>query len=605
MSLQLVNEKRNYGDYKHDQIRLDLLHERLPPRLHWDGRLEDEHSFSSLLRELSRGSISPVKRILSGTEARKALIDGMKYIHDPVAATLGPQGRNAIIGIGWGQTPRSTRDGVTVAKAIDNPDPVADQGTQMLKKSAMETAEATGDGTTTVTVLAYAMCKAAVEAVEKGANPAQLKNEILKAAEEASMRLGKLAVPVHGERIEQVATIAANNDGDLGRIIAEAIRKAGSHGIITVEDSPNLETSVQTAEGMRLQSGYASPYFVNNIAKQEFQADDCRVFIFERKLGNLTPGLQETLSKLASSGEPLLILAESVEGDMLSVLVANRVGNTQRGIRPLPWCAIRIPQGTSRDALHDIAAVVGGGAITQDRGIAEDAAPIEFLGRAKSVRVTRFHTTIVAESRTAAIEERIDSIRVQLAQTEDRIERDRFQERLAKLSGGVAMIRVGAATEVELKEKKARIEDAIHATKAAIEEGIVPGGGMALYSIGEAFHAANAGVGIVYRSLSEPFRRIVENAGESIPIVMGKISQKRGDVGNDCKTFDEMKVLPSIGWNALTGEYGDLIEMGVVDPLKVTRTALMNAASLAAMVLLTSHLIVDIQDPIAVTQGAV
>lgn len=557
-----------------------------------------------------------MKRILSGSEARRKLLEGMATLAEPVAATLGPQGRNVIIHIGWGQAPRSTRDGVTVARSIDLDDPIADAGAQMLKKIAMETAEATGDGTTTVTVLALSMVRAGVEAIEKGANPAALKREILAAAKEAAERLNKMAVPVHGEKIEQVATIAANNDEELGKIIAEAIRRAGSHGIVTVEDSQNLETSVVSAEGMRLSSGWASPYFVNNPQKQEFSADDCRVFIFERKLGNLTSGLQEALGKIAASREPLLILAESIEGDMLSTLVANRMGNSQRGIPPIPWCAVRVPQGTSRDALHDIAAVVGGEAITQDRGIAEDDAPLNFMGKAKSVKVTRYHTTIVAEARTSAIEERIESIRMQLAETQDPIERDRFQERLAKLSGGVAMIRVGAATEVELKEKKARIEDAIHATKAAIEEGIVPGGGMALFSLIESllwidsempqgvgsfvlpgqkipikrgrdpmsagfWEGGNAGQQIVNQALSEPLRRIVENAGESMAVVLGKVGQKKG-------------------WNALTGEYGDPIEMGVVDPLKVTRTALLNAASLAAMVLLTENLVIDIQDPVLV-----
>jgi chaperonin GroEL len=547
---------------------------------------------SSLPENPSVVVFRPMKTILNGSQARKALVEGMKYLHEPVAATLGPQGRNAIIGIGWGQVPKSTRDGVTVAKAIDHPDPVLDQGCQMLKHVASRTAEVSGDGTTTSVVLAYSMCKAAVEAVENGANPAQLKTEILKAANEAATRLGKLAVPVHGERIEQVATIAANNDTELGHIIAEAIRRAGSHGVITVEDSQNLQTTVESAEGMRLNSGWASPYFVNNTTLHEFFAEDCAVLILERRLGNLTRGLQEALSAVAANSKPLLILAESVEGDALATLVATRMGNQALGRMPIAWCAARIPQGTSRDALHDIAAVVGGEAVTEDRGISDEKDFAPYLGRAKSVRVTKFHTTIVSEGRTAEMDARMESIQVQLAQTKDPIERDRFQERLAKLAGGVAMIRVGAATEVELKEKKARIEDAIQATKAAIDEGIVPGGGMALFSLvqykpGEIFQGTcNEGTKVVWKALSEPFRRIVENAGESIAVILGKL-----ELG---------ATKASDGWNALTGEYGDLIEMGVVDPLKVTRTALMNAASLAGMLLLTENLIVDVQDPIAV-----
>jgi chaperonin GroEL len=546
-----------------------------------------------LFREFG-STLFSMKKILSGPEARKAIVEGMQYLHDPVAATLGPQGRNAIIGIGWGQVPKSTRDGVTVAKSIDHPDLVLDQGVQMLKKSAKETADETGDGTTTVTVLGFAMCRAAVEAVEKGANPARLKKEILKAAQEASDRLGRMSVPVHGERIQQVATIAANNDDTLGRIIADAIRRAGSHGIITVEDSPNLETTVESAEGMRLQSGWASPYFINNPATQEFTADDCRIFVMEKRLGNLTSGLQETLAVLASHSAPLLILSESIEGDALATLVATRMGDPRTQRHPIPWCAVRIPQGTSRDALHDIATIVGGRAVTEDQGISLDKAiPQSYIGRAKSVRVTRFHTTIVSEGRTAEIDDRMQSIQIQLAGTQDPIERDRFQERLAKLSGGVAMIRVGAATEVELKEKKARIEDAIHATKAAIDEGIVPGGGMALFNSFRGngnpavyMNCDSSGAQIVINAMKEPLARIVENAGESFAIVLGKI-------GPDC------------GWNALTGEYGDLIEMGVVDPLKVTRTALMKAASLAGMVLLTENLIIDIEEPVAVPAGRI
>jgi chaperonin GroEL len=561
-----------------------------------------------------------MKTILRGPEARAALLRGMEELAECVAATLGPQGRNAVISVGWGQIPNSTRDGVTVAKAIDLSDPVADAGAQLLKHVATRTAEIAGDGTTTATILACYLCRAAIDAVSKGANPVALRREILAAADQVAEHLRKSAIPVSGDSIEQVATISANNDGKLGKLIAEAIRLAGVHGILTVEDSSNLDTTVESAEGMRLRSGWASPYFVNDQAKQEFRAEDCKVLIFEKKLGNLTQGMQDTLGKLAATREPLLILAESIEGDMLATLVANRMGNAQRNLPSLPWCAVRLPQGTSRDSLHDIAAVIGGSAITEDRGISDEQSTMQFVGTAKNVRVTRNHTTITGSGRTGLVDERIRSIEIQLADTEDLIERDRFQERLVRLSGGIATIRVGASSEVELRDKKARIEDAIHATRAAIEEGVLPGGGIALFraqavingktyvdnqifdpglvkkyknlpgahfaATGDSaiatYNDTSAGERIVYEALSEPLRRIVENAGESAVRIVTALD-------------DPSK--PSFGWNALTGKFEDLIAAGVIDPAKVTITALLSAASVAAQVISTEVLIVNVEDP--------
>lgn len=527
-----------------------------------------------------------MKTILSSHQARKALLAGMGTLAEAVAATLGPQGRNAVIHIGWGQIPASTRDGVTVAKAIDINDPVADAGAQLLKHVASRTAEAAGDGTTTATVLAYAICREGIKAIEEGANPVTLKKEILAAASLIAEYLKCLASPVHGDKISQVATISANNDEKLGKLIAGAIRSAGSHGIITVEDSNSLETTVESAEGMRISSGWASPYFVNDQARQEFRAEDCQVLIFERKLGNLSVGIQEALRRIAATRDPLLILAESVEGDMLATLVANRLGNER--LPQLPWCAARLPQGTSRDFLHDIAAVVGGTAITEDRGISDEETLLRYIGRVKSVRVTKYQTIIVGHGRTERIDERISSISTQLQSTEDPIERDRFQERLARLSGGVSIIRVGAPTEVELREKKARIEDAIHATKAAIEEGVLPGGGLALFIAHQSFAAANPGSTIVRNALLEPMRRIVENAGESFAAIFSKTVSGHVDSGDLQR-----------GYNALSGEFENLVDAGVLDPLKVTRTALLNAASLAAMVLVTESLIVNVDEPTA------
>ena len=526
-----------------------------------------------------------MKKILHGSEARQKLLAGIEKVADAVSATLGPQGRNAIIHVGWGQVPNSTRDGVTVAKSIDLEDALENAGAQLIKNVASKTAEIAGDGTTTATVLARYMVQAGIKAIDSGANPVALKREILSAAQMVADELSKAAKPVHGERIEHVATISANNDPELGKLIAQAVRLAGSHGIITVEDSNSFETKLETAEGMRLASGWASPYFASDKAKMEFRAEDCNVLIFERKLGNLTPGLMKALGECAKRMKPFLILAESVEGDFLNTLVANRLGNSEKGYPQLPWCAVRIPQGSSRDFLHDIAAVAGGTAITEDRGMDEKEIPLEFMGQVKSVRVTKQQTILTGYGRSTAVEERIASIRTQLESSTDQIERDRLQERLAKLTGGVSMIRVGAATEVELREKKARIEDAIHATKAAIEDGVLPGGGLALFQARSAISNLS-GIGgstIVFQACNEPFRKITENAGESPVAMLGKLSDKK----------------PGIGWNALTGKFENLIEAGVLDPVKVTRTALLNAASVAAMVLLTETLIVDVEEPTA------
>lgn len=519
-----------------------------------------------------------MKKILTGSDARHAILRGMEALAEPVAATLGPQGRNAVIHIGWGQVPNSTRDGVTVAKSIDLADPVEDAGAQLLKNVAKRTAESAGDGTTTATVLAAYLCRAGIDAIDKGANPRQLAKEIETAAQAVSEELRKMARPVHGERIEQVATISANNDPVLGKLIAQAVRMAGSHGVITVEDSPALDTTVESAEGMRLPSGWKSPYFISDAARQEYRAEDCKVIIFEKKLGALKPGLHALFNHLAQFKTPLLILAEDIEGDVMATLAVNRTQNL------IPWCAVRVPQGMSPEALADVAVLTGATVVNDALGLSDDTPPINCLGTAKMVRATKHHTTIIGYGRNSAIEERIDSIRTQLADTQDAIERDRFQERLAKLSGGISVLRVGAATEVELREKKARIEDAIHATRAAIEEGVLPGGGIALIR-GGMVCPQTVGGRIVWQALSEPMRRILDNAGEVPAVVFGRLS--------DSGASESQLTNYALGWNALTATFCDLIDAGVIDPAKVTRTALLNAASLAAVVLLTETLIVD------------
>lgn len=514
-----------------------------------------------------------MKKILRGEEARNALLAGMREVAECVGATLGPQGRNAVIHIGWGQIPLSTRDGVTVAKSIDLPDPVLNAGAQLLKSVSAKTAEIAGDGTTTAAVLAYNFCTEGMKAIREGANPVELSKAILAEANQAAQKLTEMAKPIFGDAVEHVATISANNDPVLGKIIAEAVRMAGAYGIITVEDSNSLETTVHLTEGMRLASGWRTPHFVNDPQKQEFRSDDCRVIVFEKKLGSLKPGLHKLFATLAQQRLPTLFLAEEIEGDVMATMAVNRMQGA------IPWCAVRLPQGTSVEMLGDIAAICGTKPITEDLGLPEDEPPMGYIGMAKNVKVTRSETTILGYGRTEEIEARLSSIVTQIEICTDSLERDRLQERLVKLSGGVALIRVGAATEVELREKKARIEDAIHATKAAIAEGVVPGGGMALFYI--------AGESRFSEVLCAPLCKIAENAGKSETGIIEEILRTRKVMTGEGNAW---------GWNALTDKFENLLKSGVIDPVKVTRTALLNAASLAAIMLLTETLVIDVEE---------
>ncbi|HKS42122.1 MAG TPA: chaperonin GroEL [Blastocatellia bacterium] len=530
------------------------------------------------------------KHIAYGEESRRSLLSGINRLADAVKVTLGPRGRNVVIEKKFG-SPTITKDGVTVAKEIELEDKLENTGAQMVREVASKTSDIAGDGTTTATVLAQAIFREGVKTVAAGASPMALKRGIDKAVEKAVEEIQRLSKRVKdNDAIAQVGTISANGDSTIGKLIAEAMDKVGQDGVITVEESRTLETSLEVVEGMQFDRGYLSPYFVTDPERMEATLEDCFILIHEKKIASMKD-LLPLLEQVARQGKPLLIIGEDVEGEALATLVVNRLRGT------LQVCAVKAPGfGDRRKAmLQDIAILTGGKAITEDLGIKLETIQVQDLGRAKKVVVDKDNTTIVeGAGKDGEIQGRVKQIRAQIEDTTSDYDREKLQERLAKLVGGVAVIKVGAATETELKEKKARVEDAMHATKAAVEEGIVPGGGVAFLRAQKALEGLNLdntdeqiGVGIVKRALEEPIRQIVANAGHEGAVIVDKVRASKS---------------ASYGFNAESEEYGDMIQMGVVDPTKVTRSALQNAASIAGLLLTTEALVSDI--PEAEKEGA-
>jgi chaperonin GroEL len=533
------------------------------------------------------------KQILHGEESRQSILRGVNVLADAVKVTLGPKGRNVVIEKKFG-SPLITKDGVTVAKEIELKDPLENMGAQMVREVASKTSDVAGDGTTTATVLAQAIYREGVKTVAAGANPMALKRGIEKAVaaingtqeEDGSRKnsaLDKLSQKVSGEMIAQVGTISANNDETIGRIIAEAMKKVGKDGVITVEESKTMETQLEVVEGMQFDRGYLSPYFVTDPERMEAVLENPYILIHEKKISSMKD-LLPLLEQIAKGGRPLIIIAEDVEGEALATLVVNKLRGT------LQVAAVKAPGfGDRRKAmLQDIAILTGGKAITEDLGIKLENVQMADLGQAKKVTIDKDNTTIVeGKGKHGDIEGRVKEIRGQIDKTTSDYDREKLQERLAKLVGGVAVIKVGAATETEMKEKKARVEDAMHATRAAVEEGIVPGGGVALLRCAEAIDALKLegdekiGGNIVRRALEEPLRQIVANAGEEGAIVVGKIRESKEN---------------NFGYNALTNKFEDLVKAGVIDPTKVTRSALQNAGSIAALMLTTEALVSEIPE---------
>ena len=522
------------------------------------------------------------KQIVTGENSRQSILRGVNILADAVKITLGPKGRNCVIEKKFG-APVITKDGVTVAKEIELQDPLENMGAQMVREVASKTSDVAGDGTTTATVLAQAIFREGVKTVAAGASPTALKRGIERAVEVAVEEVKKFHKDVKGDMIAQVGTISANNDKQIGSIIAEAMKKVGKDGVITVEESKTMETTLEVVEGMQFDRGYLSPYFVTDPERMECVLEDVRILIQEKKISSMKD-LLPLLEQTAKMGKPLLIIAEDIEGEALATLVVNKLRGT------LQCAAVKAPGfGDRRKAmLEDIATLTGGKAITEDLGIKLENVKVEDLGRAKKVTIDKDNTTIVeGAGKASEIEGRIKQIRVQIADTTSDYDREKLQERLAKLVGGVAVIKVGAATETELKEKKARVEDAMHATRAAIEEGIVPGGGVVLVRCVGALdklklHDDEAiGVNIVKRALEEPMRQIVINAGAEGAVVVGRVRESKDD---------------NFGFDAETGEFGDMIKAGVIDPAKVTRLALQNAASIAALMLTTEALVAEIKE---------
>ncbi len=519
------------------------------------------------------------KQIVTGENSRQAILRGVNILADAVKITLGPKGRNAVIEKKFG-APIITKDGVTVAKEIELQDPLENMGAQMVREVASKTSDVAGDGTTTATVLAQAIFREGVRTVAAGASPMALKRGIDKAVEVAVGEIKRLSREVKGDMIAQVGTISANTDKQVGSIIAEAMKKVGKDGVITVEESKTMETTLEVVEGMQFDRGYLSPYFVTDPERMECVLEDVHILIHEKKISSMKD-LLPLLEQTAKMSKPLLIIAEDVEGEALATLVVNKLRGT------LQCAAVKAPGfGDRRKAmLEDIAILTGGRAITEDLGIKLENVKIEELGKAKKVTIDKDNTTIVAGAgKSSEIEGRIKQLRVQVEETTSDYDKEKLQERLAKLVGGVAVIKVGAATETELKEKKARVEDAMHATRAAVEEGIVSGGGTALLRCLPALeklklHNDEAiGVNIVKRALEEPLRQIALNAGQEGALVVGRVRESKDE---------------NFGFNAETGEFGDLVKAGVIDPAKVTRLALQNAASIVSLMLTTEVLIAD------------
>ncbi len=524
------------------------------------------------------------KQVLYSEEARRAILKGVEQLAKAVKVTLGPKGRNVVIDKKFG-APTITKDGVTVAKEIELKDPYENMGAELVKEVASKTSDIAGDGTTTATVLAESIFREGMKNVTAGANPMALKRGIEKAVEKVVDDLKKLAKPVNPKdkkEILQVASIAANNDQEIGSQIAEAMTKVGKDGVITVEEGKASKTELELVEGMQFDQGYLSPYFVTDAEKMEVSLDDPYILIHEKKISSMKDILP-LLEKVARAGKPLLIISEETEGEVLATLVVNKIRGT------LQTAAVKAPgYGDRRKAmLEDIAILTGGKAITEDLGIKLENVKIEDLGRAKRVRIDKDNTTIVeGAGKNADLQARIAQIRKQIEETDSDYDKEKLQERLAKLSGGVAVINVGAATETEMKEKKARVEDALHATRAAVEEGIVPGGGVALLRCVEGLSKLKLsgdeqiGVEIVKRALEEPIRMIANNAGLEGSVVVNKV--------RDMKTNE--------GYDADKDVYTDMIAAGVIDPKKVTRSALQNAASIASLMITTETIVTDIPE---------
>ncbi|MBN2161795.1 MAG: chaperonin GroEL [Pontiellaceae bacterium] len=522
------------------------------------------------------------KQIIFDVEARDAMLRGVEKLSRAVKVTLGPKGRNVILDKKFG-SPNVTKDGVSVAKEIELEDAFENMGAQMVKEVASKTSDIAGDGTTTATVLAEAIYREGLKNVTAGANPMSLKRGIDKAVEAMVEQLGKLSKKVKtSEEVAQVGTISANGDTTIGNIIAEAMEKVGKDGTITVEEAKSIETTLDVVEGMQFDKGYLSPYFVTDASTMDAVLDDPYILLFEKKISNLQDMLP-MLQNVAKTGKPLMIIAEDIEGEALATLVVNKLRGT------LNVCAVKAPGfGDRRKAImEDLAVLTNGKFVTEDLGIKLESVTLDDLGTAKRVTVSKDDTTIVeGAGKTSAIKARVDQIRRQIEETTSDYDREKLQERLAKLAGGVAVINVGAATETEMKEKKDRVDDALHATRAAVEEGIVPGGGVALIRVQKALDKLDlegdekVGADIVRKAIEAPLRQLVANAGEEGAIVVQEV--KRGK-----QTF---------GYNVATGEYVDMIAAGIIDPAKVTRSALQNAASIAGLLLTTECMVADLPE---------
>ncbi|WP_298601587.1 chaperonin GroEL [uncultured Zoogloea sp.] len=523
------------------------------------------------------------KEVKFGDSARSRMVEGINILADAVKVTLGPKGRNVVLERSFG-APTVTKDGVSVAKEIELKDKFANMGAQMVKEVASKTSDIAGDGTTTATVLAQSIVREGMKFVAAGMNPMDLKRGIDKAVVATIEELKKLSKPCStNKEIAQVGSISANSDSSIGDIIASAMEKVGKEGVITVEDGKSLANELDVVEGMQFDRGYLSPYFINNPDKQIALLDNPFVLLFDKKISNIRD-LLPVLEQVAKAGRPLLIIAEDVDGEALATLVVNNI----RGI--LKTCAVKAPGfGDRRKAmLEDIAVLTGGQVIAEEVGLTLEKATLDDLGQAKRIEVGKENTTIIDGAGVAErIEARVKQIRVQIEEATSDYDREKLQERVAKLAGGVAVIKVGAATEVEMKEKKARVEDALHATRAAVEEGIVPGGGVALLRARANLtglkgdnHDQDAGIKIVLRAMEQPLREIVANAGAEASVVVNKVTEGSGN----------------FGYNAATDVYGDMVEMGVLDPTKVTRTALQNAASVAGLMLTTDCMVAELAE---------
>ncbi|MGD0617107.1 MAG: chaperonin GroEL [Bryobacteraceae bacterium] len=523
------------------------------------------------------------KQIIYSENSRQAILRGVNQLAEAVKVTLGPKGRNVVLEKKFGG-PTITKDGVTVAKEIELKDPLENMGAQMVREVASKTSDIAGDGTTTATILAQAIFREGVKSVAAGANPMALKRGIERAVEVVVGEVKKLSQPVeNNEKIAQVGTISANGDSTIGTTIAEAMQKVGKDGVITVEESKTMHTELQTVEGMQFDRGYLSPYFISDADRMECVLEDAYILIHEKKISNMKD-LLPVLEQIARSGKPLLIVAEEVEGEALATLVVNKLRGT------LNACAVKAPGfGDRRKAmLDDIAVLTGGKSIMEETGIKLEGVRLDDLGRAKRIVVDKDNTTIVeGAGKESAIQGRIKQLRAQIEETTSDYDREKLQERLAKLAGGVAVIKVGAATETEMKEKKARVEDALHATRAAVEEGIVPGGGVALLRAAEALKSLKLegdeqiGVEIIRRACEEPVRQITGNAGIEGAIVIEKVRSNPS---------------ANYGFNAATLQYEDMVKAGVIDPTKVTRSALQNASSIAALMLTTEAMVCEIPE---------